>query len=282
MLALIAAAALAQAPTADGLPTYDEVGLTWARMPSLRQMQRLYGRNVQGEFATSQPMPRVRVDLACEPDAAGALDCQALESDDADPRWSTAAEQLVERARVRTIDGGTPEGRRFGFRVSFGNWDGRDLPERFHPTEAGLRWTRNPKMAELWSMRGQRSGEDYSAELRCTTLRGGRLNCDVERLGGGATPEFAFAARQAMEEARVTRVDDQPLEGRQFNWTLTIMRQGHCNPVGLSGDDGLTTTGPSLDAQGNAVGSGELETYRGNPRCYPAMLQVYGPRQRQD
>ncbi|MDO1559868.1 hypothetical protein Q0812_10570 [Brevundimonas sp. 2R-24] len=289
VFAILAALAPAGGVAAQQLPTYDQVGLQWQRMPSLRHMQRLYGRNVAGRVAASASLNRYSVELACTPDARGELDCTVLNAAELEPRWVSAGEQLMERASVRAVDGGSPAGRTFGYTVRFGNWTSRALPDRFHPVEAGLRWTRRPEMSERWGMLGQPAGATYAANFTCATNADGGLQCQLRGLEGGATAEFGEAAAEAMAEARVTSADRRPVEGRQFDWTVAIMRQGNCGAGAasgygrfVSGDDqnrgNVFTDGGAGPVQ--AVGaSGSLPDYRvgGDPRCQPVMLTVNQP-----
>ncbi|MDO1559867.1 hypothetical protein Q0812_10565 [Brevundimonas sp. 2R-24] len=278
VMSLIGAAAQ---PAAAELPTYDRVGLEWRRMPSLRHMQRLFGRNVAGRVALNAPLGRESVDLACTPDERGALDCTALNAADLEARWVTAGEQLLERASVRAVDGGSPAGRTFRYTVRFGNWAGRVLPDRYQPSEAGLRWVRRPEMSERWDMSGQPQGATFAASFSCMAQADGDLDCQLRNLDGGATERFAEAANEAMAEARVASANGQPLEGRRFDWTVAILRQSGCGRrgsgtggVGTVPDLGAVGAIPATQGQGNGAAQPSGKYYGADPRCQPVMLTV--------
>ena len=266
------AAALLQSSAAE-LPTYDQLGLEWRRMPSLRHMQRLYGRNVAGRLWRSVDLGRQSVDLACTPDNRGRLDCTVINTQELEPRWIAAGEQLMERASVRAVDGGSPEGRTFGYTLRFGNWPGRALPDRYQPTEAGLRWIRRPEMSELWNMLGQPMGSTYAASFRCTTQADGHLDCDLNALDGGASDNFARAAAEAMRRARVRSTDASPVADRVFDWTVAILRQSGCGGGGGSRED--TSISRAIEGGEGALGAATAVT--GAPRCQPVMLTVNQP-----
>ncbi|MDO1559861.1 hypothetical protein Q0812_10535 [Brevundimonas sp. 2R-24] len=285
-LALAALGAVGPSMAQSGLPTYAEQGLRWVREPSLREMQRLYGVNARWD------LPRVTVEVSCTPTANGRLNCSVLNADDLDRRWVRAGEQLMESATVASVDGGSPEGRTFGFTLRWGNTTARHLPDRFHPLDQNLRWVRRPEMGQHWDMRGQRPDQIYTANFSCIARVSGTLNCQMTGLGGGAPRAFGQAAGQAMAQARVERADGGSPEGMRLNWTVAIQRQSSCGGgatsgygrfasgddqnrgnVYTNGGDGGSFAGPTQQAVGK---SGQLPGYivGGDPVCQPVMLTV--------
>lgn len=272
--------AMAQSRESDaervaGLPTYEDVGLAWARSPSVRDMARFYR-------TTSGRGRRGVVELACTPDAAGALDCEVLSEDPADAHYGPAGRRVLERARVRAVDGGSPAGRTFGFRVRFGNWPASVLPDRFHPLDQNLMWVERPELASHWNMSGQGYRERLAAELDCRARASGNLDCQVIRADD---PRFAEAAVRSMAAARVERTDGAPVEGSRLVWTLQVERQSHCGGSGRRNPGNPTGTNQGVTASADyanigwpdssvAQGASVADTTRGGPGCWGAMVQV--------
>lgn len=281
-LGLAAGVATAQSrslPDAErvaGLPTYEDVGLAWERSPSIRDMARFY-RTTTGRGR------RGVVELSCTADATGGLDCDVLSEDPVDAHYGDAGRRVLERARVRAVDGGSPAGRTFGFRVRFGNWPASVLPDRFHPVDQNLLWVERPLLAPYWNMSGQGFRERLSADVECSARSNGALDCHVVRADD---PRFAEAALRSMEAARVERTDGGPLEGSRLAWTLQVERQSNCGGGGRRNPGNPTGTNQNVSDDANyaaasgfpdsSVTSGQSvsDTSPGAPGCWGAMVQV--------
>lgn len=282
-LGLAAGAAAAQSnrglPDAErvaGLPTYEDVGLAWEQSPSVRDMARFYR-------TTSGRGRRGVVELSCTPDASGALDCAVLSEDPIDAHYGAAGRRVLERARVRSVDGGSPAGRTFGFRVRFGNWPASVLPDRFHPVDQNLLWVERPLLAPYWNMSGQGFRERLSADVDCRARSNGALDCQVVRADD---PNFAEAALRSMSAARVERTDGEPLEGSRLAWTLQVERQSNCggggrrypgNPTGTSQavtDNANYAADSGFPESSVSSGASVSDTHGGAPGCWGAMVQV--------
>ncbi|HYF23954.1 MAG TPA: hypothetical protein VD929_11205 [Caulobacteraceae bacterium] len=264
-LAAFALPASAQAPASD-YPTYDQVGLTWNKPPSLKRMHRLYPVR-----ARAMDVARGKAELACTPDAEGELDCRVLDETPGGMFFGDAALKVMSRASVRSVDGGSPAGRTFAFTLKFGHWPASTLPDKFHPIDAGLKWVKRPEMKDHWGMSGQGRMEIYSASFNCVADGGGELDCTP----GAAQPNdprFVKAAMKALEKARVKRIDGASPSGTRFDWTIKVQKQSHCGKgrKDMYGDNGstITTGGDNASMQDvpSNMGSG------GN--CDAAMVQV--------
>lgn len=202
-------------------PAMDEQGLRWDRAPSISRMARLYPRR-----ATLDGVTRGLVRLACTPDARGRLACAPFEEDPIDYGFGQAAMQVMDRATVAALDGGSPQGRTFLFTLRFGNWPARLLSDNFHPVEAGLRGTVRPEMGH-WDMTGQARGETFAAGFDCVARADGSLDCELLGTEPAGIERFAEAAREAMAEARVRREDGGSPEGVRFRWTVAGTRMSN-------------------------------------------------------
>lgn len=212
-------AAQSQARSSDDLPTYDQVGLTWVRAPSVRDMAR------QHRVATRAYGLRGLAEVSCTARADGRLDCQVLDEDPSDLQFGRAALAVMRPVRVAATDGYSPEGRTFGYRLRFGNWPEHLLPDTFHPTEQNLRWVRRPQLAGLHSGGGLGAPE-VMARFECTARANGALDCDVAEHSGDE--RFVQAAARSLSNARVERIDDAPLAGSPLNWRFRLVRQSNC------------------------------------------------------
>lgn len=263
-----------------GYPTYEDVGLTWTRGPSVRDMARFYR-------TTRHDGRRGVATVLCTPDADGRLDCQILDEDPSDREFGLAGVRVMERARVASVDGGSPAGRSFAFTLRFGNWPSSALPDRFQPVSQGLLWVERPTLVGRWTMSGQDRGDRVAATIECRAAADGSLNdCAVV---SADRPDFGEAARLSMLAARVERADSQPLEGSPLRWTLAVERQSGCGAGGGRGGaypQTSTGTGPTVGADpatahewsGSSVARGQEPgaTQSGMPGCQAAMVQVVG------
>lgn len=270
----------------EGYPTYEDVGLVWTRSPSVRDMARFYR-------TTRHDGRRGLAQVLCTATAAGALDCSILDEDPGDRQFGLAGVRVMERARVATRDGSSPEGRTFAFTLRFGNWPPSSLPDRFHPLDQHLMWVERPTLVGLWSMSGQDRGERISATVDCVAQADGSLaGCN---LVSADTADFGEAAVQSMGLARVERADSGSLAGSPLRWTLAVERQSSCGAAsggsGRSGAYPATSTGTqigltdsgdfgSYSPPTSSSGNGQVrsDTNGGMPGCQSAMVQVHGGR----
>jgi hypothetical protein len=246
-------------------PTYDEVGLQWTRSPSVRDMTRfgrstrLYGR-------------RGTVETRCTADARGRLDCEALNESPVGFGLARAAVNIMERAQVAAVDGGSPAGRTFAFGLRFGNWPSSQIPDRFHPVEYGLRWTERPELVQTWAgMRGQGVGEIYEARFDCTALADGHLDCDLKANPSGSRT-FARAAEESLEDAMVERINGDSPAGARLEWSVKVQRQTHCSGGGAINGASPPPMGDFETAEGKSLTLAAPEAPVG--ACVAAMVQV--------
>lgn len=219
---LTALALCLPAAASQPLPTYDKVGLKWKNPPTVVDMARHYPVR-----AKAKKIARGVAEVACSArNASGDLDCQVVSEQPQRAGFGASALAVMSRARVETVDGGDPRGRTFGFRLKFGTWGGADLPASFQPAK-DLQWARFPTMGK-WSMSGQDRYETLSADFDCSVRANGRLDCAPT--GPAASEKFQAAAAAAMAKARVMSADGGPVEGRRFNWTVSVQRQNWCSP----------------------------------------------------
>lgn len=257
-------------------PTYDQVGLAWARSPSVRDMARFYRTTrAHGRRGVARTL--------CTPDAEGRLDCEILSEDPMGAEFGLAAVRVMERARVRAVDGGSPAGRSFEFGVRFGNWPASTLPDRFHPIEYNLLWARRPEMARHWNMQRQDRGEVFAATFDCTARADGSLDC---RVAEADNARFAEAAARSMAAARVERADGGELAGTPLRWTIRVERQTNCGGGATAPNATHFGTNPGVTAGGDPTlvdnSAGVADDYsgsgtgqrRGGPACASAMVQV--------
>jgi hypothetical protein len=276
----------------EGYPTYEDFGLVWTRNPSVRDMARFYR-------TTRHDGRRGLAQVLCTATAEGRLDRSILDEDPGHRQFGLAGVRVMERARVATRDGGTPEGRTFAFTLRFGNWPPSSLPDRFHPLDQHLMWEERPTLVGIWSMSGQDRGERIAATVDCVAQSDGSLsNCS---LVSADTPDFGEAALTSMGMARVERADSSPLAGSTLRWTLAVERQSSCGAA--SGGVGRAGAYPALGTGINAAvdvaaaaasgtaGAGQMaggpgpiqgaqpgNVGGGMPGCQSAMVQVHGGR----
>lgn len=288
--ALAAPAALAASPhpaaaqqtQTQAQPTYQDVGLDWARGPSVRDMARFYR-------TTRHDGRRGVATVWCTPDADGRLSCDVLDEYPTDRQFGLAGVRVMERARVVAVDGTSPAGRSFAFTLRFGNWPASALPDRFQPISQNLRWVERPTLVGEWAMQGQNRGDRIAATVDCRARATGALDCS---LVSADTPEFGEAALRGMGYARVERIDSGDLEGSPLRWTLAVERQSGCG-TGGGGRGGsypsmTSGTSPSVTdalAAGESGGFASSSTQSGQtanstnggmPGCQSAMVQVVG------
>lgn len=116
--ALQSAAIAAVEPGSARLPQMKQAHLIWKRAPDTFLMTKYFPR-----AAKSAGVAKAKVELACEADAYGALDCDTLSESVTGLGFGEAAAKVVEHGRVTNTDqGGSPEGRRFRYTVKFGAW----------------------------------------------------------------------------------------------------------------------------------------------------------------
>lgn len=272
----VAACALAPAAAAQdvGLPTYEDVGLAWTRAPSIRDMARQY------DVATRAHGERGVVELSCTPTAAGRLGCDVVSESPEGWGFGRAGVNVMSRARVAAVDGGSPEGRTFGYRLRFGNWPSSMLPDAFQPAQYGLRWVRHPVMRR-WGMGGLGRGDRISQAFDCLADHRGRLACQIS--GPVADAAFAEAGLASLAAARVERDDGSSPDGVRFPWTITVERQSHCGGGQSSeGADAQSAASvayfdPALSSDPSVTNDSLAPDARmtgGAARCAGAMVQV--------
>lgn len=273
-LMLMSQTAGAQVSSSDDLPTYEQVGLTWARGPDVRDMERFYrtASRAYGALGT--------VEVSCTSRADGRLDCSVLDEYPDDLGLSNAALRVMARTRVAAVDGHSPEGRTFGYRLRFGNWSSGILPDRFQPIEQGFRWRQRPEMSG-WSGSGLGVGQVFSASFTCRVLSGGNLDCTPTSNDGN--DQFLRAATASMNSASVTRVDGGRMEGSQLEWTLRVQRQSHCGGGGTPHgrpDEGRGAMVIQNPNQGDPLGAltsegGSAPSGQGQGSCLGAIIQLH-------
>lgn len=276
----------------EGYPTYEDVGLVWTRSPSVRDMARFYR-------TTRHDGRRGLAQVLCTATAEGQLDCSILDEDPGDRQFGLAGVRVMERARVATRDGSSPEGRTFAFTLRFGNWPETALPDRFHPLDQHLMWVERPTLVGIWNMSGQDRGDRIAATVDCVAQADGSLDdCSVV---SADSADFGAAALTSMGLARVQRADSGQLAGSPLRWTLMVERQSSCGAA--SGGAGRSGAYPALGtgvqatvdvaaaaASGTAgvggaqYGAGPIQGAQpgtvggGMPGCQSAMVQVHGGR----
>ena len=117
LLAVVTAITLGVAAPAVAEPAMKAVHLGWKLAPTVREM----GRQFPAQ-AKQQKVTRAAVTVDCESNAFGNLDCKAVQASPAELGFGEAAVAVMSRARVRSTDELSPEGRRFTYRVWFGAW----------------------------------------------------------------------------------------------------------------------------------------------------------------
>lgn len=245
---LVAASAPAVQDEPDriaGLPTYAEAGLRWTRGPSVYDLAR------QHRHTRAYPA-RSMAEVACTPDLWGALDCEVVTEYPEGENVRDAALRVMRPVRVTSLDGYSPEGRRFGFRLRFGHWPESLIPDRFHPTDQNLRWVQRPDLSNWAGSAGR--GQEVRATVNCVARADGSLGCEG---GAGSDPSLLRAALDSMQDARVERTDNSQLEGSPLRYTVRMVNQSHC---GLRGSQSANAYGKPDAGRGatQAIVSGEL------------------------
>jgi len=205
-----------QPTTSDDLPTYAQLGLRWTRPPSIRDLMRHHQVTARGY------PDRGWAEVGCTPDERGRLDCVVLYETPEGRNFGRAALRVMEATRVASIDGTSPAGKTFGFRLRFGRWSASEMPDFAHPLDQNLRWTVFPS-TRSWNMAGVTQYETATATFDCVARADGSLDC---RHAGGAEDNAGLvsAATEGLRDARVRRTDDQPLEGSPLRWTFRLTR----------------------------------------------------------
>ncbi len=223
----------------ERLPTYAEAGLAWKTPPSPEWMGRYFP--MRSHF---KGINKGSATVRCTARANGTLNCTVVEEAPEGGQFGDAAIWVMKKVKVRSLDGGSPEGKTFGYTLKFGNYRPRELPRAFQPAEAGLRWVKTPTLVG-WSQTGQHKGQTVSAEFDCLVKETGWLNC---QLLGVTPPNVAYgrAALRAMNHAIVERQDGSPGTGVRFHWRLAVMATNDC------GGSGPGNTGPGGSPHGSA------------------------------
>lgn len=279
----IAAPAAAQEPpaaarTVAGLPTLDQVGLRWGRGPTLYDIMFHHRR-------TSRDFPnRGFAEVACTPDGRGRLTCRTAYEDPPGEDYGRAALAVMRPVTVAAVDGYSPEGREFGFRIRFGLWPERLLPDSFHPVAQNLRWVQRPSI-DVAALPSLGRDEEARASFRCVADAVGKLACQTTGSSGRATPDFVRAGAEALAQAQVERADNGELAGSPLNWTFRIVNQSNCGgapPTALGRPDAGRGAqpgggvGPTVDPLGpltSTGGSAARSTSGGT--CVRSLVQVH-------
>lgn len=255
----------ASEPTDAAEPaTMEQAGLAWKRAPSIGRMQRLYPQRARREGVF-----RGTAEVFCRAQANGRLDCKAVRETPEGLLFGRAGELVMRDAVVRSTDGGSPEGREFGFRLRFGAWKPQLLPTSFQPS-ADLRWKVFPNMIR-WSMSGQSSRDIWTANYDCVVAADGAITCVLQD-ATPADPGFLKAAASALSTSKVERIDGRSPEGERFAWRVSVMREGWCSAGTQGSPEAQNVTVGEEGGRGDMEGdfSGILKTQCGSAR----MLQV--------
>lgn len=272
------AATATQVRTFGDYPNYEQVGLRWVRGPSVRDLAR------QHVVSTNWFPNRGMAEVACTPDARGRLACEAISADPPGRGFDKAALRVMAPVRVAAVDGGSPEGRTFAFRLRFGAWPESLIPDTFHPVDQNLRWVKRPELAR-YNLAGLGAQREARATFDCIAAADGSLACTAED-NASAPRGFVEAAADSLSAARVERVDNAPLAGSPLKWTFRVVNQSHCatggtgygNPGQGSGATTADPGSPSIGADPYAaVGSlgGSAPPDRGSGSCLGAIVQMY-------
>jgi len=278
---MVAGAAVAQAP--EALPTYRDVGLDWKVMPKQKDMDRHYPVR-----AANLGVFRGYARVSCTADAQGRLRCRTLEESPKGYYFGAAAIRVMQNAQVRAVDGGSPEGRTFGYGLRFGNWSAWDLPDLYHPSHE-LRWASMPRLGSRWNLSRQNKGETFSATFDCTARADGSLDCTVKD-AEARNPAFVPDALAAMNAARVERADGRSPAGSRFEWERKILRTSYCaggrHTTGVEKidppsekvtlDEGVAS-GPPEDLNGTGSAGGSMQgsySISALPRCRASFVHL--------
>ena len=260
--------------------TYADVGLRWVRAPSVRDLARHH------RVSTREFPYRGMAEVACTPDAWGRLDCEVIGEEPAGRGFAKAAYWVMRPVRVAAVDGYSPEGRTFAFRLRFGNWPASLLSDTFHPVDQNLRWVTRPELRG-WSLSGLGSQQEARATFDCTARADGSLDCRSMN-DGNPLPGFVRAAATSLEHARVERTDSEPVEGSPLKWTFRLLNQTNCGSGGTGygePDNGVGATGAIPEGAMSQPGAdpisplssigGSADSGRGGGTCLGAMVQMH-------
>ncbi|MDP3800967.1 hypothetical protein [Brevundimonas sp.] len=269
------AAAAVQARAFADYPTYEQAGLRWVRAPSVRDLARHHR-------VTSRHFPyRGVAEVACTPDSRGRLTCEVISESPEGEDFGRAAQWVMRPVRVAATDGYSPEGRTFAFRLRFGNWPERLLPDSFHPVDQNLRWVKRPELVD-WSLSGLGSQQEARASFDCVARGDGSLQC--RSVDAAAPPGFVQAASRSLEDARVERTDNQPLEGSPLRWTFRLLNQSNCGSGGTGNGSpdagrgavaGEGSAQPGFDPNSAFSSGGSAAASRGRGSCMGAIVQMH-------
>ncbi|WP_150131350.1 hypothetical protein [Caulobacter mirabilis] len=210
-----ASAAAAQADEAEATsaaPTIDEAGLAWKRLPKLYDMARHY--------PTRARVLGIRRGLAaveCVAQADGDLDCAVVREEPADVFFGKAALLVMDKATVQSVDGGSPEGRRFRMTLRFGYWPPSARGDDAIIAGSDLKWRLMPPIMKYWNGSGLPKGESFWVEVSCVADEAGRPACELRDPGNGSKG-YAAAVLKAMDDARVTAIDGGSPAGKTFTY----------------------------------------------------------------
>ncbi len=272
--------ALASAVVAEArLPTYAEAGLAWKNPPSPEWMGRFFP--MRSHF---KGINKGSATVRCTARANGTLDCTVIEETPEGGQFGDSAIWVMKKVKVRAVDGGSPEGRTFGYTLRFGNYRPRELPREFQPADAGLRWVKTPTLVG-WSQSGQHKGQTISADFDCLVKETGWLNCQLLSVTP-ANPAYGRAALKAMDHAIVEREDGSPGAGVRFHWRLAVMSTNDCGgtggygvgPVDVAPAGGGTQDTQPAGAQANSSAYGHVQMdiiKRNGSDCRGAQVVVY-------
>lgn len=272
----------APAPTApqirgfDDYPTYEAAGLRWVRGPSVRDLARHH------RVSTRHFPYRGVAEVACTPDARGRLTCEVLSESPGGEGFGQAALRVMQPVRVAAVDGYSPEGRTFAFRLRFGNWPEHLLPDSFHPTAQGLRWVKRPELVD-WGASGLGAQQEARASFDCMARADGSLDC--RPADESIAPRgFVEAASHSLASARVERTDGRAVEGSPLRWTFRLVNQSHCGSGGTRGDnpdaargaaDFSQSNNPAFDPNSVFASGGSAAGNRGRGSCLGAIVQMH-------
>lgn len=220
--ATLAAGAVA---VADALPpTIDQVGLTWKRPPSLEIM-----RNRYPVRAKIHDVWKGQATVTCTANDKGQLSCGVLDEKPAGYDFGKAGVIVMEHAKVRSTDGGSPAGRTFRYGLKFGAWD---TPARYQPEGGGkLQWSLMPSF-KGWSIKDMKMGDVWQADVRCKTRAEGAIDC-VLKSSRPNNASWRAAVLRAMNSAKVADKNGLvPKEGESFDYTVKVMRLNWCGTGG--------------------------------------------------
>ena len=268
----------AQVRAFEDFPNYEQVGLRWVRGPSVRDLARHH------VVSTNWFPNRGMAEVACTPDARGRLACEALSADPPGRGFDKAALRVMAPVRVASVDGGSPEGRTFAFRLRFGIWPEHLIPDSFHPVDQNLRWVKRPEFAG-YNLSGLGAQSEARATFDCIAADDGSLACVPEE-NASAPRGFVQAAAASLSAARVERADNAPLAGSPLKWTFRLVNQSHCgtggtgygNPHQGAGGVTIDPASPDLGADpyaGTGGIGGSAPPDKGSGSCVGSIVQMH-------